>query len=277
MVDDLLALQRQIDGYSSSGEDDHEEDSKNEQECSVTSDAVSKVTSGPHEKEAPGNGGSSEDDDDETKNDEQPTHADDDDDVAFDLAAVVMEGRKERKERRKKLAQEKRDRDSGVVSGVSLPCPEAEIELMKKRVREETERRMLEERRSHQQRPEELTHVSAGRDGPAGAPHLSRRERRQQKAKAATKKPQQVYVGLPIGTSWHVPLVGIEGRGGYKQPSGSSKDADDGSGDIQTGSGGEKRKAMTIKEREKLKRQKGQSSHSTWKPELWMQLRQQYD
>lgn len=25
-----------------------------------------------------------------------------------------------------------------------------------------------------------------------------------------------VYVGLPVGVGWHVPLVGIEGRGGYK-------------------------------------------------------------
>lgn len=39
---------------------------------------------------------------------------------------------------------------------------------------------------------------------------------------------------------------------------------------------GQKR-PLTVKEREKLKRKKGQSSHATWKPETWMQLRQQFD
>ena len=33
----------------------------------------------------------------------------------------------------------------------------------------------------------------------------------------------------------------------------------------------------TIKEKEKAKRMKGQSSHHTWKPEAFMLLRQQFD
>ena len=33
----------------------------------------------------------------------------------------------------------------------------------------------------------------------------------------------------------------------------------------------------TIKEKEKAKRMKGQSSHATWKPEAFMLLRQQFD
>eukprot|EP01067_Filipodium_phascolosomae_P007190 Filipodium_phascolosomae@DN568_c0_g1_i1.p1 len=34
---------------------------------------------------------------------------------------------------------------------------------------------------------------------------------------------------------------------------------------------------QTIKEKERLKRMKGQSSHASWKPEEWMRLRQQFD
>lgn len=39
----------------------------------------------------------------------------------------------------------------------------------------------------------------------------------------------------------------------------------------------EKKKGSTIKDKEKNKRMKGQSSHSTWKSESEMQLRQQFD
>lgn len=39
----------------------------------------------------------------------------------------------------------------------------------------------------------------------------------------------------------------------------------------------EKKKGSTVKEKEKSKRMKGQSSHATWKSETEMQLRQQYD
>ncbi|RWW10195.1 hypothetical protein GW17_00026270 [Ensete ventricosum] len=39
----------------------------------------------------------------------------------------------------------------------------------------------------------------------------------------------------------------------------------------------EKTKGSTVKDKEKLKRMKGQSSHATWKSETEMQLRQQYD
>ncbi|KAG0494687.1 hypothetical protein HPP92_005681 [Vanilla planifolia] len=39
----------------------------------------------------------------------------------------------------------------------------------------------------------------------------------------------------------------------------------------------EKKKGSIIKEKEKSKRMKGQSSHATWKSETEMQLRQQYD
>lgn len=38
-----------------------------------------------------------------------------------------------------------------------------------------------------------------------------------------------------------------------------------------------KKKGSTIKEKEKNKRMKGQSSHATWKSETEMQLRQQFD
>ncbi|OVA07622.1 hypothetical protein BVC80_8349g4 [Macleaya cordata] len=39
----------------------------------------------------------------------------------------------------------------------------------------------------------------------------------------------------------------------------------------------EKKKGSTVKDKEKNKRMKGQSSHSTWKSETEMQLRQQFD
>lgn len=39
----------------------------------------------------------------------------------------------------------------------------------------------------------------------------------------------------------------------------------------------DKMKGSTVKDKEKLKRMKGQSSHATWKSETEMQLRQQYD
>ncbi|XP_038975663.1 uncharacterized protein LOC120106706 [Phoenix dactylifera] len=39
----------------------------------------------------------------------------------------------------------------------------------------------------------------------------------------------------------------------------------------------EKQRGFTVKDKEKSKRMKGQSSHSTWKSETEMQLRQQYD
>ena len=39
----------------------------------------------------------------------------------------------------------------------------------------------------------------------------------------------------------------------------------------------EETKTMNIKLREKQKRLKGQSSQTTWKPELWMKIRQEYD
>ncbi|XP_065008773.1 uncharacterized protein LOC135639013 [Musa acuminata AAA Group] len=39
----------------------------------------------------------------------------------------------------------------------------------------------------------------------------------------------------------------------------------------------DKTKGSTVKDKEKLKRMKGQSSHATWKTETEMQLRQQYD
>ena len=38
-----------------------------------------------------------------------------------------------------------------------------------------------------------------------------------------------------------------------------------------------KKKASAIKDKEKSKRMKGQSSHATWKSETEMQLRQQFD
>lgn len=38
-----------------------------------------------------------------------------------------------------------------------------------------------------------------------------------------------------------------------------------------------KKKGSTIKEKEKSKRMRGQSSHATWKSETEMQLRQQFD
>lgn len=38
-----------------------------------------------------------------------------------------------------------------------------------------------------------------------------------------------------------------------------------------------KKKGSLIKEKEKSKRMKGQSSHATWKSETEMQLRQQFD
>lgn len=38
-----------------------------------------------------------------------------------------------------------------------------------------------------------------------------------------------------------------------------------------------KKKGSTIKDKEKNKRMKGQSSHATWKSETEMQLRQQFD
>jgi uncharacterized Zn finger protein (UPF0148 family) len=39
----------------------------------------------------------------------------------------------------------------------------------------------------------------------------------------------------------------------------------------------EKKKGSTVKDKEKIKRMKGQSSHASWKSETEMALRQQFD
>ncbi|CBZ51342.1 hypothetical protein NCLIV_044070 [Neospora caninum Liverpool] len=250
MTGDLVELQRRIDGYSSS---DSEQDAP----------AAASSSHAATDKDEPEQEAGRSDPDGRINPDSEKS--DTDEDEVFDLAAVVAEGRQRRLERRKEARKAEEDAKNGISPGVKLPCPAREMELMAERVREEAAQRELHARRSRQ-RPEELTHVSAGGDTSQG---LSRRERRRQKIENATKKPQQVYVGLPIGKSWHVPLVGIEGRGGYRKAAEEEE---------ETEKAGEKRKAsLTVKEREKLKRKKGQSSHATWKPELWMQLRQQFD
>ncbi|KEP64611.1 UNVERIFIED_CONTAM: hypothetical protein HHA_305600 [Hammondia hammondi] len=246
-MDDLVALQRQIDGVSS----DDEEESPAASVPATSTDTKERPDAETHASDSDGKNAAEKEDSDEE---------------LFDLAAVVAEGRQRRLERRTQVEKTSEDAKNGLSLGVQLPCPAREMELVAERVREEAAQRELHARRARQ-RPEELTHVSAGGDVSQG---LSRRERRRKKIENASQKPQQVYVGLPIGKSWHVPLVGIEGRGGYKKAADEEKET--------ANKAGEKRKAnLTVKEREKLKRMKGQSSHATWKPELWMQLRQQFD
>lgn len=46
---------------------------------------------------------------------------------------------------------------------------------------------------------------------------------------------------------------------------------------LPTNTEDETKKKGTVKDKEKLKRMKGQSSHATWKSETEMQLRQQFD
>lgn len=94
--------------------------------------------------------------------------------------------------------------------------------------------------------------------------------------------PSADHVGLPAA-SWHVPLTTLhildEERGKKEkaqkriQIEPDSQDKTSESTEFED----ESKQKMTVKEKERLKRFKGQSSHKEWKPELWMQLRQQFD
>ncbi|KAF8819521.1 hypothetical protein IE077_000895 [Cardiosporidium cionae] len=84
------------------------------------------------------------------------------------------------------------------------------------------------------------------------------------------KEMDSIPLGLP-SIGWHVPLTAIH----------TMKDNDS----LTTKKGGaqtnmeapSKRAGQTVKEKEKLKRFKGQSSHQSWKPEEWMKMRQTFD
>eukprot|EP00916_Digyalum_oweni_P027045 GHVL01044388.1.p2 GENE.GHVL01044388.1~~GHVL01044388.1.p2 ORF type:complete len:161 (-),score=25.53 GHVL01044388.1:923-1405(-) len=75
-------------------------------------------------------------------------------------------------------------------------------------------------------------------------------------------------VGLPAANV-HVPLTG------YKEQNSKNKFIDDPANN-SPGSKFQKR-TPEIKDREKIKRMRGQSSHATWKSEEFMRLRQQFD
>ena len=55
------------------------------------------------------------------------------------------------------------------------------------------------------------------------------------------------------------------------------QDRPGGRGSGEEGAGSRKKKEGAVKDKEKSKRMKGQSSHATWKSETEMQLRQTYD
>lgn len=175
-------------------------------------------------------------------------------DEEFNIHLLLKQGRRQRLQRQQQQNDDKEQ-------PVSLPSVEVALEEAACRVRQRQAHREEEAAaRAALLAGDEVQHVSASGLGGGG----SRRP---------AKKHQQVYVGLPVGVGWHVPLVGVEGRGGYKPaPQGEREEE----GEKKASTAGQKR-SLTVKEREKLKRKKGQSSHATWKPETWMQLRQQYD
>ncbi|XP_026190051.1 uncharacterized protein LOC34622145 [Cyclospora cayetanensis] len=146
---------------------------------------------------------------------------------------------------------------------VSLPAADIALNAAEQRVLQKQQQREKEAiERAARLVGDEVQHVAAS--GPVGGG-----------SRMPKKKSQQVYVGLPVGVGWHVPLVGVEGRGGYKPAAGEAED--EGGRKKEDPDGGRQKRALTIKEKERLKRKKGQSSHATWKPEAWMQLRQQFD
>ncbi|KAL8271268.1 hypothetical protein Esti_004834 [Eimeria stiedai] len=179
----------------------------------------------------------------------------DEEEEVFDIHSVLKEGRRQRHQREHQHAKEGEQQQRPAVT---LPPADVALDEAAEKVRQRQAKREQEAAaRAARHAADEVQHVSS-----TGPRDPSRRP---------AKKQQQVYVGLPVGVGWHVPLVGVEGRGGYKQsPEG------EGEAKKKSPSDGQKR-PLTIKERERLKRKKGQSSHATWKPETWMQLRQQYD
>ncbi|KAL8437160.1 hypothetical protein ACSSS7_001139 [Eimeria intestinalis] len=182
----------------------------------------------------------------------------DEEEEAFNLQSVLKEGRRQRRQREHQHAKEQQQQQQQQRPAVTLPPADVALDEAAERVRQRQVKREQEAAsRAARHAADEVQHVSS-----AGPRDASRRP---------AKKQQQVYVGLPVGVGWHVPLVGVEGRGGYKQsPEGEEETKKRSPPDGQ-------RRPLTIKERERLKRKKGQSSHATWKPETWMQLRQQYD
>ncbi|KAL8453869.1 hypothetical protein Emag_001677 [Eimeria magna] len=179
-----------------------------------------------------------------------------DEEEVFNIHSVLKEGRRQWRRRDHQHANEGQQQEQRPA--VALPPADVALDEAAERVRQrQVQREQEAAARAARHAADEVQHVSS-----AGPRDPSRRP---------AKKQQQVYVGLPVGVGWHVPLVGVEGRGGYKQsPEG------EGEAKKKSPSDGQKR-PLTIKERERLKRKKGQSSHATWKPETWMQLRQQYD
>lgn len=99
-------------------------------------------------------------------------------------------------------------------------------------------------------------------------------------------------LGLPEAGTWHVPLTFVdvvackrkqfreEEKHMSKEMKKVQAEADfvrrRGARDPTNAAASEQKRA-TIKEREKQKRQKGQSTHDSWKPEAWMKMRQEFD
>ncbi|CDJ63056.1 hypothetical protein, conserved [Eimeria necatrix] len=185
----------------------------------------------------------------------------DEDDEDFSIHALLREGRRQRRRPAQQQQQQQQQQQNEKCPKASFPPVELALQEAEERVSQKRKQQEAEQAaRAARLAGDEIQHVPAA--APAGGPR-----------RTPPKKQQQVYVGLPVGVGWHVPLVGIEGRGGYK-PSAEEQTAENEKRSKETEA---RKKALTIKEREKLKRKKGQSSHATWKPETWMQLRQQYD
>ncbi|KAL8434259.1 hypothetical protein Efla_002024 [Eimeria flavescens] len=128
-----------------------------------------------------------------------------DDEEEFNIHSVLKQGRRQRRQQERQQEQQGSEKAS---QPVALPAADVALDEAAQRVQQQQARREKEAAsRAARQLAADIQHVSsAGPRDPSQRP---------------PKKQQQVYVGLPVGVGWHVPLVGVEGRGGYKtSPSG---------------------------------------------------------
>mmetsp|Transcript_23951 Transcript_23951/g.68991 ORF Transcript_23951/g.68991 Transcript_23951/m.68991 type:complete len:246 (-) Transcript_23951:811-1548(-) len=163
---------------------------------------------------------------------------------------------------------------------VLLPSPDEAF-----RTTEKTFQQYVDAPSDHRSKFAKMEHVGLGPTPGADGRQPSSGASRDREAKEAA---QRIYVGIPEPT-WHVehhdkpppPEPGRKKR---------DKEEDAGGGrerERERGRGGAMKrgheqqqhgdKKETVKDRERIKRMKGQSSQHGWKPEEFMRLRQQFD
>eukprot|EP00918_Siedleckia_nematoides_P006183 GHVU01013451.1.p1 GENE.GHVU01013451.1~~GHVU01013451.1.p1 ORF type:complete len:272 (-),score=51.55 GHVU01013451.1:302-1117(-) len=118
-----------------------------------------------------------------------------------------------------------------------------------------------------------FNHVPASSIMSGDKPNMKDDPKASAKAKAKAK-PKETY-RLASDTGWHVPLTLFDVA---KKPDSEAK----GQRVTTDGEGRGSRKTkhtdgLTVKDRERNKRAKGQSSQTSWKPEVFMRMRQEFD